>query len=73
MEELKKIMSRIAIKHAELVERSLAQMLKANEQITKEHILTISDGIRMVAYAVTTIQKVNSLNQNESLKEYGGI
>nr|DAE21269.1 MAG TPA: hypothetical protein [Caudovirales sp. ctkvU4] len=66
MEELKETMSRIAIKHAELVERSLDQMLKANEQITKEHILMISDEIRMVAYAVTTIQKINGLNHSDS-------
>ena len=60
MEELQLAMMRISIKHALLVEKRLDEML-SEPKVSDASIANISDGIRMVAYVLTVIEKIKGL------------
>lgn len=55
-------MENIAEKYSELVEKRLETAIKSNDTSTTE-MLEINEGIRMIAYAATTILKINQLNR----------
>ena len=54
-------LERIADKYAELTERRLETALEA-ELLDGTVMAEINDGIRMIAYAVTTIQRIKSIS-----------
>ena len=60
MEELQLAVMRISIKHALLVEKRLDEML-SEPKVSDASIANISDGIRMVAYVLTVIEKIKGL------------
>ena len=62
MEELQLAMMRISIKHALLVEKRLDEML-SEPKVSDASIANISDGIRMVAYVLTVIEKIKGLTK----------
>lgn len=55
-------MERIAEKYSELIEKRLENAIKSDTVDTTE-MLEINEGIRMIAYAATTILKINQLNR----------
>ena len=51
----------VALKQALMVENKLDSILHSEEIVKDSTITSISDGIRMVAYTITTMQKINEL------------
>lgn len=51
----------VALKQALVVEKKLDSILHSEEVVKDSTIASISDGIRMVAYTITTMQKINEL------------
>ena len=54
-------LERIADKYAEITEKRLETALKA-ELLDGTVMAEINDGIRMIAYAITTIQRIKSIS-----------
>ena len=51
----------VALKQALVLERRLDLILCSKEVVEDSTITSVSDGIRMVAYTITTMQKINEL------------
>lgn len=54
----------VALKQAFVLEKKLDSILCSREPIKDSTITSVSDGIRMVAYTITTMQKVNGLKDS---------
>lgn len=65
---LERILTDILLKHAVILDNKVTNLLKEKD-VSDASLLSINDGIRMITYTLTTIEKAKRLHQCDTALE----